>query len=246
MHNGAARRHDEDMSLTIGRGPFGEQSAGTFDFKVPGHVVYVEDFPRRVHATKAGRTVVDSNRVKLVHESGRLPRYSFPSDDVSLKAEADPIVDGHLVVAWSEVDAWFEEDEEVFVHVRDPYHRIDTFSTSRRVRVSIDGVTLAESTTAKALYESGLPVRYYLPQSDIRLDLLEASDHVTQCAYKGTADHLSATVDGRLHADVAWSYREHVWREAEPVRDRICFYNERTDIDIDGVPLTRPTTPWSR
>jgi uncharacterized protein (DUF427 family) len=235
------------MSLTIGKGPFGQQPAGRFDFDPPEHVVYVEDFPRRVHAIKDGKTVIDSTRVKLVHESGRLPRYSFAADDVEIDASPDPRVEGHVHVPWDRADAWFEEDEQVFVHVRDPYHRIDTVTTSRLVRVSLDGITLAETTAAKALYETGLPIRYYLPLGDVQLELLRPSDHVTQCAYKGTAQHWSAEVGGTFHADVAWAYGDReVWPEGEPVRGRICFYNERTDIEIDGVRSERPATPWAR
>lgn len=235
------------MTLMVGRGPFGHQPAGTFNFDVPEKVIYVEDFPRRVRATKDGQTVLDSDRVKLVYEQGRLPRYSFPAGDINVEAPPDPHAEGYVVVAWDRADNWFEEDEEVFVHVRDPYHRIDTVPTSRAVRVSLGGVVLAESTAVQALYETGLPARYYFPPDDVRLDLLEPSDHVTQCAYKGTAPHWSVTIDATLHPDVAWSYGSaEVRREGEPVRGLICFYNERTDIEVDGVPLERPRTPWSR
>lgn len=230
------------MALSIGYGPFGQEPAGRFNFDPPEHVVYVEDFPRRVHATKHQATVIDSTQVKLVHETARLPRYAFPAGDVDIEARPDPLVEGYVQVAWDQVDAWFEEDEEVFVHVRDPYHRVDAFATSRLVRVSLDGVTLAESTAAKMLCESGLPVRYYLPLADVRLELLEPSTLVTQCAYKGTAHHWSANVGGTLHADVAWSYGDReVMPEGEAIRGRISFYNERTDLEIDGMRVARPT-----
>lgn len=233
------------MSLTIGRAPFGRQSTGSFNFTPPDHVVYVEDFPRRVRAVKEGRTVVDSERVRMVHETDRLPYYSFPQDDVELAARADPHVEGHVTVPWEAVDAWFEEDDEQFVHPRDPYHRIDVLNTPRSIRVSLHGTVLAESTRARALYETGLPIRYYLPPDDVVPGALERSDTVTQCAYKGTADHWSARVSGELIVDVAWSYAEPR-REAEDVRGRISFYNERVDLDVDGVRQARPQTPWAR
>ena len=113
--------------------------------------------------------------------------------------------------------------------------------------MSLDGVVVAESTAAKALFETGLPIRYYLPFADVRLEHLVASDTVTQCAYKGTARHWSARVGDTVHPDVAWTYEgDDVQRDAEAVRGRIAFYNERTDIEIDGLEQARPRTPWSR
>src|SRR5207302_1838594 len=119
--------------------------------------------------------------VVLVYRSKNLPHFAFPREDVTVDAEDEPAAPGYVTVPWHAVDAWFEEDDEVFVHPRDPYHRIDTAATSRRIRVSIDGAELARSTRAIALYESGLPVRYYLPTDDVRMDQLTESDTVTQC-----------------------------------------------------------------
>lgn len=235
------------MSLTVGTAPFGRQPAGQFDFSPPAHVVYVEAFPRRVRAVRGRETVIDSSRTLLVHESDRLPHYAFPAEDVRLgAARPDPAAPGHVSVPWDAVDAWFEEDEEVFVHVRDPYHRIDVVPTSRHVVVSLDGVVLADSTSVRGLYETGLPVRWYFPGEDVRTERLTRSETVTHCAYKGTPVHWSARLGGTLHEDVAWAYQDEVRREAEAVRGRIAFYDERVDVDVDGVRQDRPRTPWSR
>ncbi|MDQ3944963.1 MAG: DUF427 domain-containing protein [Actinomycetota bacterium] len=234
------------MSLMIGHGPFAPDSAGRFNFEPPERVVYIERFPRRVRAVRSGQTVIDSDEVQLVHESGSLPRYLFPAKHVQVEAEWYPDVEGHVVVAWEAVDAWFEEDERVLVHPRDPYHRIDTFSTSRRVEVRLEGVVLAASTRVKALYETALPVRYYFPRADVRLDRLTLSDTLTECAYKGAARHWSAVVHDHTVPDVAWSYDDEVRPEGEPIRGRIAFYNERVDLDVDGARLERPPTAWSR
>lgn len=233
------------MTITMGTGPFGHQPAGRFNFQPPEHVVYVDDFPRRVRAVKGGATVVDSGRVKLVYETRTLPHYAFPREDVGLDATAEPHVEGYVRVPWADVDAWFEEDEEVFVHPKDPYHRIDVLATSRPIRVSLDGHVLAESTRARALYETSLPIRYYLLPEDVRTELLEPSDTLTQCAYKGEARHWSARIGDRVVPDVAWTYDDPT-REVEPIRGRICFYNERVDLEVDGVAAERPETPWSR
>jgi uncharacterized protein (DUF427 family) len=235
------------MTLTVGTGPFGQHPAGRFDFEPPDHVVYVERFPRRVRAMRGGSTVIDSDRVVLVYESGQLPSYAFPPDDVWVEAAAsDPAVAGYVRVPWDAVDAWFEEDEEVFVHVRDPYHRIDVVPTSRHVVVSFNDTVLAESTRVRGLYETALPVRWYFPVEDVRTELLVRSDTLTSCAYKGSPAHWSARLPGGLVDDVGWSYEGPVRREAEDVEGRIAFYNERVDIRVDGTLQARPDTPWSR
>jgi uncharacterized protein (DUF427 family) len=142
------------------------------------------------------------------------------------------------------MDAWFEEDEEVFVHPRDPHKRVDILASSRHVRVEIDGVTLAESSSPRMLFETSLPVRYYLPKPDVRLDLLVPSDTVTRCPYKGTTVHYSANVDGTLRPDVAWCYQAPV-AESLKIAGLIAFYNERVDLYVDGERLERPETPFS-
>jgi len=235
----------------MGSGPFGQSPGGHFNFDVPSQVTYVEPFPRRVRAVKDDETVVDSDRTVLVFESRRMPHYAFPTEDVAFdRARPEPAVAGHVRVAWDAVDAWFEEDEQVYVHVRDPYHRIDVVPTHRHVVISLDGpdgaVVLADSTSTRALHETGLPVRWYVPPADVRSELLEASATVTHCAYKGTPVHWSAQLGGDPVPDVGWTYPGEVRREAEDVRDYIAFYNERVDIDVDGVRQERPTTPWSR
>lgn len=234
------------MSLMIGTGPFGSEPAGRLNFEPPERVVYVEPHRRRVRAVRGGQVVIDSDEVLLVHETGTLPRYLFPAKDVHVDAEPHPDVDGHVTVGWDAVDAWFEEDERVHVHPRDPYHRIDVFSTSRRVEVQVEDVVVAASTRTKALYETGLPTRYYVPRVDVRLDLLVPSDTVTECAYKGVARHWSAVAGGRTVPDVAWSYDDEVRREGEAVRGLVGFYNERVELDVDGSRLERPRTFWSR
>ncbi len=222
------------MSLTAGRGPFGRrQRHGRFDFDAPDYAVYVEPFPRRVRAVIDGRVVIDSDDVVLVQETGALAHYAFPAASVGIEADDEPHVAGYVTVAWEAVDAWFEEDERVEVHPRDPYHRIDTFSTSRRIRVTLDAVTLADTTRSRALYETGLPVRFYVPSADVDIGLLEPSPTQTECPYKGTARHWSARIDDTLFDDVAWQYDQEVRREAEPVRGLFAFYDDRTRIEVD-------------
>ena len=227
------------MGLTMGTGPFGKQPQGRFDFDPPARIRYVEDFPRRVRAEKDGATVIDSQRVKLVWVTGNLPQYAFPEDDVTVRAHAVKDIEGYVALAWNAVDAWFEEEEQVFVHARDPYSRIDVLETKKRVRASVEGQALAEG-TPRILFETGVPPRYYFDPADVRLDLLTPTEKETGCAYKGTARYWSF---GELR-DVAWAYDEPRW-DAERVRGRIAFFNERVDLEVDGVAQERPSTEWS-
>lgn len=139
---------------------------------------------------------------------------------------------------------WFEEDEQVFVHPRDPYSRVDILGSSRHVRVEIDGVTVADSHSPRILFETGLPARYYLQLTDVRMDLLTASDTHTSCPYKGTADYWNVRVGDADHPDVVWIYRTPL-PESQKVAGLACFYNEKVDIYLDGVRQDRPRTPFS-
>jgi len=138
-------------------------------------------------------------------------------------------------------DGWHEEDEPNVAHPRDPFHRIDVNRSSRRVKVSLDGDLLAESERPLSLIENGLPTRWYLPREDVRMDQLQPSETKTVCAYKGQA----STFSFGERQDIAWTYPEPEW-EVGPIKDRIAFYNEFVDIELDGELQERPTSPFSR
>ena len=149
----------------------------------------------------------------------------------------------HLLLSWGPFE-WTEDDTPVMGHPHDPFSRIDVLSTHRHLVVSYDGQVLADSRNARALYESGLPTRYYFPPADVRMDLLEPSDTRTVCAYKGWASYLSmAGVPDA--ADLAWIYPDPL-HDAAPVRDLVCLYAEWTDLVADGVPVPRPQSPFTR
>ena len=151
----------------------------------------------------------------------------------------------YMAFYWNRMDRWFEEDEEVFVHARDPYVRLDVLPSSRPVRIVAGGEVVAESARALFLFETGLPTRYYIPREDVRQDLLVASDSHTACPYKGTASYHSLKLGDRLMEDIVWFYPEPV-REVTPIRDHLCFYNEKVDaVVVDGVEQPKPKTKWS-
>jgi len=236
------------VSLTSGTGPFGPHAKGQLNFAPPERVVYVEPWPRRVRALTNGSVIVDSESTFLVYESGRLPRYAFPAEDVAGEARArpEPDVEGYVHVPWSAADRWLEEDEEVIVHPHDPYHRIEVLSSSRRVQVRIEGELVAESTRPRILFETGLPPRYYLPQEDVRMETLEPVDLTTGCAYKGWATYWDVITSGGRVPAAVWSYPDPL-REGELVRDLLCFFQERPEIEVevDGVVQESSPTAWS-
>ena len=264
----------------MGTAPFGNAPAGSFNVDVPERkrLLYIEDSPRRVRGYLDGELVVDSRRVKLVHEHGHLPVWYFPREDVRQelleptdhhthcpkKGDAsyhsvrvgdrvsenavwhypEPIENatalaGHMAFYFGALDRWLEEDEEVFVHPRDPYHRVDVLPTSRQVRVSVDGQVLAESSRTRVLFETGLPPRYYIPLEDVRAELT-ANDVTTRCPYKGEASYHDAGGQPAL----AWEYREPIPVVAE-LAGHLCFFGERADIEVDGERQEMPPTPWS-
>jgi uncharacterized protein (DUF427 family) len=142
------------------------------------------------------------------------------------------------------MDEWLEEDEPIYVHPRSPYTRVDILASSRHVRVEIDGVTVAESSAPRILFETGLPPRYYLPLPDVRMDLLVPSDTQTHCPYKGTAGYWSIEVNGKRYEDYVWIYRSPL-PESQKIAGLACFYNEKVDLYVDGVALGRPRSPFS-
>ena len=151
---------------------------------------------------------------------------------------------GYVSFDWAAMDQWFEEDEEVYTHARDPYTRIDILPSSRTIRVEVDGVVVAESHRARFLFETGLPTRYYLPKTDVDFSKLTPTDTATHCPYKGTARYWSVTIDGVVHDDVVWGYDTPL-RESQEIAGLVAFYNEKLDIYIDGVLEQKPKTKFS-
>ncbi|MGP4114931.1 DUF427 domain-containing protein [Streptomyces sp. 4N509B] len=143
-----------------------------------------------------------------------------------------------LALYWDAADAWFDEEEQVHGHLRDPYHRVDVRRSGRHVRVLVDDTPVAETTTPMLLSETGLPNRYYLPSTDVRRKALSESATRSVCPYKGTATYWSFTAGGRQVQDVAWSYPDPL-ESALKARGHLCFPHEtrRVTVEVDGEPL---------
>jgi uncharacterized protein (DUF427 family) len=151
----------------------------------------------------------------------------------------------HVAFEWVKMDAWYEEDDEVYVHARDPYKRVDVLHSSRHVRVVVAGEVVADSRRPALVFETGLPTRYYLPKADVRMDLLEPTETETRCPYKGLASYYSARIGSTVVRDIAWCYR-HPIPECSKIENLVCFFNERVEaLYVDGQLEPRPRTRWS-
>jgi uncharacterized protein (DUF427 family) len=202
---------------------------------------------------------VDDVRTELLTPSGETKRspsrgngtlYTVKAGDAEAadaawRYEDSPIEElrGLIRFDWDAMDAWFEEDEQVYTHPRDPYKRVDIVASSRNVRIELDGVTLAESSQPRILFETGLPPRYYLPKTDVRLDLLVPSDTATHCPYKGQSSYYSAPHSPEMGKDVAWWYPTPL-PESQKVAGLVAFYDEHVDVFIDGAKQDRPKTQF--
>jgi len=234
--------------------------------------LWIEPAPRRVRAYVQGVKVADSRRALLVWDSGPLPAYWFPEEDIALgrltrdgaewtlrvgdrvvekAAHSEPNASGeraqlagHIAFSWNAIDAWFEEDDEVFVHPRDPYHRVDVLHSSRHIRVEVNGQTVADTQRPALLFETNLPTRYYIPKQDVRMDLLEPTDTHTSCPYKGTASYWSIRTGDELVGDIVWGYPAPI-PECSKIENLLSFYNEKVDIFVDGEKEERPVSPFS-
>ena len=210
-----------------------------------------EASPKWVRVFRGGEPIADTRAAWFVWTDRPYPHYYLPRADVRMDrlAPGDVVdegtgdLDGLVRLDFGAFD-WFEEDEPVTVHPRDPYSRVDVLASSRHVEVQIDGVTVADSPQPRILFETGLPARYYLPLTDVRMDLLLPSSLETRCPYKGTANYWSVQVGGRVERDVVWTYRTPLL-ESIKIAGLACFYNERVDLVVDGVLQARPHTAFS-
>lgn len=263
--------------LAIGSGPFGDhrrERHGAFNFDdtvLKPHTLYLEDCQKRVRAKFNGETIVDSRRVKMLHETGNHPAYYFPREDVrtDLLEDSDhtvhdefkgnarywsvrvgdkvaenavlsypdsgpgsPLPPDCMTIIWDKMDAWYEEDEQVYANAHDPYHRVDVLDSSRHVRVLVNGELVADTRRPLMLFESSLPVRYYIPEADVQLDKLASSDTHTDCPYKGVASYYSVRTAAGVAEDAAFYYPEPR-PEAVKLPGTMCFLGDGVETQVD-------------
>lgn len=218
------------MTLTAGRGPLSAEPAGWFTPAGPAPTGYAEPHPRRVVAVLAGRTVIDTDDVVLVHRRGHPLSYAFPAAALGdLPSTPAPEAPGYAYVPWDAVDTWFEEGRELVHYPPNPYHRVDCRPTRRRLRVAVAGAVLVDSTDTVAVFETALPPVLYVAADQVRTDLLRESRTTGYCNYKGWATYWSAAVGDTVVDDVAWSYRTPL---AESSALAECFAFDATRAEV--------------
>ena len=167
---------------------------------------HTEPVPRRLRGILAGATVFDTTRALYVWEWPPYPQYYIPladidpvalADEGSARVHTDGPLEGMVRFDWDALDTWLEEDEQIFVHPRNPYARVDALRSSRSVRIELEGLVLAESSAPVMLFETGLPTRYYLDRTAVNFDHLRPTETVTECPYKGRTERLLVGCDGR-------------------------------------------------
>ncbi|KAI0973726.1 DUF427-domain-containing protein [Xylaria arbuscula] len=233
--------------------------------------------PKRVRIRLGGTYVADATDAVLVWEHAYYPTYYLPTasfatgalsypdspgEGYSLavlsagKATTDRVIvfkQGELAglvrVEFGAVDAWFEEDVRIDVHPKDPFKRVDVVFSSRPVRVSVHGTEVARAESSFHLYETGLPVRFYLPATSVQAELLRDSATVTACPYKGEANYYDLVVKGNWNEeqklkDIVWYYKNPKM-ECAGIAGCLCFYNEKVDIELDGKKLEQPKTHFA-
>jgi len=225
----------------------------------------IEATPRRVRGILGGVYVFDTLEAKYVWEHPYYPYFYIPKKDfiAGILEKVDPNtkkcywlarlsaggkttervlsfdpsgpLENLVRIEVSALDSWFVEDEKLLgPHPKDPYKRIETFPTSREIRIEVDGVVVAKSNQNVFLYETMLRPRYYLSSTTVNWELLNESDTTTYCPYKGMANYYNLKVNGREIKDIVWYYT-YPTSESALVAGRLCFYNEKVDVFVDGV-----------
>lgn len=208
---------------------------------VPSYAVPVADV--RGELDPAEPTDHRDAAAPILHPGIPFAVHSTPGESFDLRADGErraaaafrPAAEelrGHVILDHDAFDDWYEEDEPILGHPRDPYHRVDFRRSARSLCVELDGQVVAESSRATLCFETNLPVRFYLPREDFRVEL-QASDKRTICPYKGEAAYWSLELKGRRHADLLWSYQAPL-PDAQALKGLVAFWDEKVDIVLDG------------
>jgi len=167
-------------------------------------------------------------------------------DNVLEMIGSTPQIGNMLRIPFASAEHWLEEDTPIYQHPKDPFRRVDTLTSLRSITVSLNGTQLATSPSSIHLYETDLPCRYYIPLSAINARVLRKSSKRTQCPYKGEAEYYDVVLKDEkgketVHEGLVWYY---TWPNLEcaQIAGLCCFYNEKVDIEVDGVKMERPRT----
>ncbi|PPQ66899.1 hypothetical protein CVT24_008514 [Panaeolus cyanescens] len=235
---------------------------------------HIEDCPKRIRTYLGGVCLIDTKKAKLVLSfTIQKPLYFFTKDDLppwylevdhqdehriiyhllidspnsrsAIALHLKGPLAGLLEVKFDKMDAWFEEEEQIYVHPKDPYKRVDALPSSRHIRIEVGGIEVANTRRPHLLFETGLPTRYYIPKTDCRMDLWVASPKVTSCPYKGDAHYYNVVLSsGDTFENIIWCY-SHPTSECAGIKGLVAFFDEKVDMWIDDVKQERPVTKWT-
>lgn len=107
-------------------------------------------------------------------------------------------------------------------------HPITVAANPRRVVVTFNGRTIADTTRAVELREAGHAPVQYIPRADVATDLLTPTAHATHCPYKGDAAYFSLAIAGRTAENAVWTY-EAPYAAVADIAGRLAFYPARVD-----------------
>jgi uncharacterized protein (DUF427 family) len=109
-----------------------------------------------------------------------------------------------------------------------PDHPIGITPFAGRVKVTVGGTAIADSTRALSLKEAAYPAVLYIPREDVRMDLLERSAHATYCPYKGDCAYYSIRTGGERGVNAVWTY-EQPYEAVAAIASHLAFYPDRVD-----------------
>jgi uncharacterized protein (DUF427 family) len=144
----------------------------------------------------------------------------------------------YVAFYWHKMDAWYEEDQQVFVHARDPYVRVDVLPSSRRVEVFIGDTLVADTARPRLLFETSLPVRYYVLVSTSAPSSSPAP--TPRPPARTRARRRICRSPGRTTATPSRTPPGTTRSRRRRLRvsgDHVSFYPDRARIVVDGVPV---------
>ncbi|MBW5439970.1 DUF427 domain-containing protein [Bradyrhizobium canariense] len=114
-----------------------------------------------------------------------------------------------------------------------PDHPITITPNPRRIRVTAGDIVIAETTKALTLKEAKYPAVQYVPRQDANMALLERTDRVTHCPYKGDASYYSVKADGKTLDNAIWTYEAPFPAKTE-ISGHLAFYPDKVKIEEVG------------
>jgi uncharacterized protein (DUF427 family) len=111
-------------------------------------------------------------------------------------------------------------------HQRSPDHHVREEPVKGVVKVSFNGMTIAESDDVIQVDEDKAPLRYYFPRSDVRMETLTPTSTNSVCPFKGYATYFDLFAGGKQLKDAVWTY-ETPYDEHADLAQRVAFYDDR-------------------